>query len=87
MVQRTTLVLDEDSKNLLVELAKVHGSQSAAIRDALKAAHAALLRDRKRRAFIDELVAEGGEPSAEDRAWARQVAVDAAAASVRAGQR
>ena len=86
MVQRTTLVLDEDSRKLLVELAEVHGSQSAAIRDALKAAHAALMRDQKRRAFIDELVAEGGEPSPEDREWARRVAVDVAAASVRARQ-
>lgn len=86
MTQRTTLVLDDDSRKLLVDLAQVHGSQSAAVREAVVLAHAAMMRDRKRRAFVDDLIAEVGEPTPDDRSWARRVAIDAAAASVEAQQ-
>ncbi len=87
MAKRTTLLLDDESQQLLADLVDVHGSQSAAVRGALEVAHAALVRGRKRQAFIAELVAESGEPTAADRAWARRVAVDAAAATAQARQR
>jgi translation initiation factor 2 alpha subunit (eIF-2alpha) len=86
MTQRTTLTLDESSRRLLAELAKVYGSQSAAVREAVAAQHATLARLAKRQAFIDDLVELAGEPSNEDRNWAKRVAVESAAASVAATQ-
>ncbi len=84
MAHRTTLILDEASQAKLKELSTLHGTQSAAIRDALDKAHARLIRNQKRAAFIEELITEAGEPTSEDRAWAREVAASAAAAKVRA---
>jgi len=80
MSQRTTLNLDQQAKEQLAELADLHGTQTAAVHEAIALAYAQAVAGKRRRAFIDWLVEESGEPSAEDRAWARGVAVDVAAA-------
>ncbi len=74
------MVLDEAAQQQLEELTELYGSQTAAVRRAIADAHAAVRRRQKREAFIDWLVSEGGEPSEDDREWARQVSIRIAAA-------
>lgn len=80
MTRRTTLVLDEAAQQQLEELTAVYGSQTAAVRQAIADAYAVVQRRQKREAFIDWLIAESGEPSEEDREWARQISIKIAAA-------
>ena len=80
MPKRTTLLLDDEAQAQLDDLSEQAGSQSTAVRQAIADAHAALRRRAQRQEFIDWLIAEGGEPTGEDREWARRVAIEVAAA-------
>ena len=78
--RRTRLALDQTTRQQLTALAEHHGCQTAAVHEAIAAAHAQLLSYKKRDAYIEELIAEHGELSEADREWVDTVAARAAAA-------
>ncbi len=78
--KRIRLALDQTTRQQLTALAEHHGSQIAAVREAIAAAHAQLVGREKRAAFIKWLDSVHGEPSEAEHEWASRVAAEVAAA-------
>jgi len=79
MTSRTTLILDSESKDQLKELITHFGSQSDAIRHSIASTYDTLVRSRRRQELIDFLISEGGEPTQEDKDWAKNISMKIAA--------
>ena len=78
--RRTRLKLDRTARQQLTALAEHHGSQEAAVREAIAAAHAEMLSCKKRDARIAALTSDYGELSEADREWVDKLRARIAAA-------